>query len=154
MSQKSSVSKIELPSRNAKPRGKDDLLVPPFEILNPGGEEIYKMSARYPTKPPLGPCTFRIFWKGGPFPADVTIYLIDIKSWVAIAVIAPQIPNVPTGDIGVFKWSIPVNFRPSDDCDLPAAVYPDKYGRYQIYIQDVSQTTWTYGPEFAITWSE
>lgn len=153
MSPTSPASKIVLPSPDARPRERDDQPVSPFEILNPGGEEIYKMSARYPTKPPLGPCTFRIFWKGGPFPSDITIYLIDIKSWVVIAVIAPQIPNVPPGEIGIFKWSIPPNFRPSDDCDTPA-VYPNKYGRYQIYIQDVAQTTWTYGPEFAITWSE
>ena len=150
MRPKSSVSKIELPSRDAQPLERDGPA--PFEILNPGGEEIYKMSARYPTKPPWGPCTFRIFWKGGPFPADVTIYLIDSKHWVVIEVIAPQIPNVPPGEIGEFKWSIPANFRPSDDCDTGGD--PNKYGRYQIYIQDVAQTTWTYGPEFVITWSE
>jgi len=153
MSQKSPVSKIKLPPPNAKPKGKNDRMVSPFEILNPGGEEIYKMSARYPTKPPRGPCTFRIFWKGGPYPADVTIYLIDIKSWAVIATIAPQIPNVPPGEIGTVKWSIPVDFRPTDDCDTQA-VNPNKYGLYQIYIQDVAQTTWVYGPEFTITWSE
>jgi hypothetical protein len=95
-----------------------------------------------------------VFWKGGPYPApNVTIYLIDIKHWVAIATIASNVANVPTGEVGMVQWSIPANFRPSDDCDT-SALYPNKYGRYQIYIQGGNPLTWVYGPEFTITWSE
>jgi len=150
-SKTAAATRIELPSRDAQPRDREDAA--PFEILNPGGGEIYKMSARYPTKPPLGPCTFRIFWKGGPPANDLTISLVDIKHWVVVAVIASNVVNVPPGEVGMAQWSIPANFKPSDDCDTPA-VYPDKYGRYQIYIQGGSPLTWVYGPEFAITWSE
>jgi hypothetical protein len=149
---KNAETRIKLPSRDASPEDQRDLTL--FEILNPGGDEIYKMSARYPTKPPLGPCTFRVFWKGGPFPANnVTISLVDIKHWVVVAIIASNIANVPPGEVGTAQWTIPAGFRPSDDCDTPAQ-YPDKYGRYQIYIEGGAPLTWTYGPEFAITWSE
>jgi hypothetical protein len=151
-SKKVAAPKVKLPQPKAKPP-KGLARQAGFEVLNPGGDEIYKMSARYPTQPPLGPCTFRVFWKGGPSPANINIYLIDIKHWVAIAVVASNIANVPPGEIGMVPWTIPANFRPSDDCDTPST-YPLKYGRYQIYIEEIAQLTWTYGPEFAITWSE
>jgi hypothetical protein len=91
----------------------------------------------------------------GPYPKNLQIYLIDIKHWVTIATIAALLPNVPPGSVGMtpLSWQIPGTLRPSDDCNDPGT-YPTKFGLYQIYIQDVPRTTWTYGPEFTIVWSE
>ncbi len=141
---------IELPPKSAGVTAK----VTPFTPLNPGGGEIYKLYARYPSQPALGPCKFQIFWRGGPYPAhNVSIYLVDIKNWVAVQVIASNIANVPAGQVGMVSWTLPANFQPTDDCPT-TATYPLKYGRYQIYIQGGSPLTWYYGPEFTITWSE
>jgi hypothetical protein len=146
--------KIKLPPRGTKPKKSSAVATPNFTILNPGGGEIYKVFARYPTKPPLGPCTFKIFWKDGPYPANnVTISLIDIKNWVVNTVVAANLSNVAPGQIGVAQFTLPANFQATDDCPT-SSLYPLKYGRYQIYIQGGSPLTWIYGPEFTIAWSE
>jgi hypothetical protein len=147
---KTAPAKIKLPAKSARPAAAS----PVFTILNPGGGEIYKLYARYPSKPALGPCTFKVFWKDGPSPANnVNIYLIDIKNWVTVAVIANNIANVSAGQVGMVSWTMPANFQPTDDCPT-TSTYPLKYGRYQIYVQGGSPLTWTYGPEFPIAWSE
>jgi hypothetical protein len=105
---------IKLPDLNAAPRAAAGS---PFTILNPGGGEIYKLYSRYHTKPQLGPCTFRVFWKDGPYAANnLTISLIDIKNWVVIATVANNIANVPAGQVGMLQWTMPINFLATDDC--------------------------------------
>jgi hypothetical protein len=148
---KVSIPKMKLPAPASK---SGDSLGPAFQVLSPGGGEIYKVSARYPTLPPVGPCKLRVFWKGGPYPANnVGISLVDIKNWVVIASIAGAIPNVPPGQTGMVTWTMPAGFRPTDDCPT-TSTYPLKAGRYQVYIQGGSPLQWTYGPEFNIVWSE
>ena len=150
MSQKKkSVSGVvELPHPSTSPTV-DRLLVPPYVLLNPNGGEIYKVDARYPTQPPTRQCKFMIYWKGGPA-GNTSITLVDIKNWVVIAPIWAGL-NVGTGQIGSAQFTIPANFKPSDDSSCPST-YPLKPGKYQIYIQNNPATTWTYGPEFTIVW--
>jgi hypothetical protein len=146
---KTAPVKVKLPVRGTSA---PSAAGPLFTILNPGGGEVYKLYAQYHTKPQLGPCKFRIFWKDGPYPANnLTISLIDIKNWVVAVTIATNVANVPAGQVGMFQWTMPANFLASDDCP-GTSTYPLKYGRYQIYIQGGAPLTWTYGPEFTIAW--
>jgi hypothetical protein len=146
---KAASSLIKLPPPGSSPKPAKDSL---FTLLNPGGGEIYKVYAQYHTQLKLGPCKLRVFWKDGPYPAaNLNIALIDIKNWVVNSVIASGIANVPPGEVGMVEWTLPANFLPTDDCD-GSSKYPDKYGRYQIYIQGGSPLTWRYGPEFTIAW--
>ena len=153
------ATKFKLPPRGSKPKKIKRTRLqppppPPLTILNPAGGEIYKLYARYPSKPALGPCSFKIFWKGGlPTATNLTISLIDIKNWVVNTVIATNVANVPAGQVGMLPFTLPANFQPTDDC-ATTSTYPSKYGRYQIYIQGGNPLSWTYGPEFTITWSE
>ena len=148
--EKSGPGVIELPHPNTSPTV-DKTTVPPYVLLNPNGGEIYKVDARYPTQPPTRQCTFMIYWKGGPAGVNTSISLIDIKNWVVIASIWSG-TNVGPGQVGSAQFTIPANFKPTDDCNTPST-YPLKPGMYQIYIQnDAPTTTWTYGPEFTIVW--
>lgn len=124
--------------------------VPAFKLLSPGGDEIYKIHARYPTLPKSRSCKILVIWNGGPADRDVELFLIDKKNWVVVAAIA-RLPNVAAGSIGEFQWQIPDDFQPTDD-HLPGDA--TNAGLYQVYIQDSERTTWTYGPLFTIVWSE
>jgi hypothetical protein len=137
---------IDLPDPGVKPMAKG----PDYEFLNPNGNEIYKVDARYPTQPPKRKCRFTVIWKGGPAGANTSIHLIDIKNWVVLAQIWIG-PNVGSGQVGSKKFTLPSNFKPTDDCNT-ASPYPLKPGKYQVYIQNNPVTTWTYGPEFTIVW--
>lgn len=75
--------------------------------------------------------TTEITWLGGEPEIPVNIYLIDVDQWAVVEVIAQGIT-----DDGQEYWYIPSN--------LPA-------GDYQIYIEDVDQTGWTYGSPFTIS---
>lgn len=112
------------------------------------------MYARYPTQSALGPCKFVVAWKGGPYPSnDLEFALIDMKNWGVVAGIASGVTNVQPGELGMLQWTLPSKFQPTDDCPT-VCTSPNKYGRYQVYVQDHAQQNWIYGPEFTITWSE
>ena len=148
--EKSGADVIKLPDPSTSPKV-DATKVPAYVFLNPNGGEIYKVDARYPTQPPTRQCKFMVYWKGGPPGASTTISLVDKKMWVVIASIWSG-TNVATGLVGSAQFAIPANFKPTDDCTVPSAVYPLKPGIYQVYIQNNPATIWTYGPEFTIVW--
>jgi len=145
---KSGSDTIKLPHPSTSPKVKKNS--PPYALLNPNGGEIYKVDARYPTQPPTRQCRFMIYWTGGPAGAATSISLIDVKNWVVIASIWSG-TNVGAGELGSAEFTLPANFKPTDDCSTPST-YPLKPGIYQVYIQDDPATTWTYGPEFTIVW--
>jgi hypothetical protein len=124
-----------------------------FEILSPTEGVIYKVYATYPNLPQVGPCKFRVFWKGGPYPANnVGIWLIDYRRWVTIAAIASSLSNVPTGQIGMSPlWTLPANFDPTDEWTTASSITNGGPGTYCIFIR--SGNSWIYGSPFNIVWS-
>lgn len=74
--------------------------------------------------------TVTITWTGGSPMALINLTLADVSAWTVVAGIASGIPNT-----GSFTWTVPLTTPP---------------GTYLVYIEDVGQTTWTYGPEFPI----
>ncbi|MFO7650808.1 MAG: hypothetical protein R6X13_05655 [bacterium] len=139
---------MKLPAYGSKPKSKST----PFELLNPGGDEVFKVKQRYPTVPGQRRCKIQVFWKGGPPGCQVYISLADMKNWVCAQSIA-TVANVPPGEVGRVTWKIPAKFQPTDDCPT-TSVFPQYPGQYCIYIADTQATTWTYGPLFTIVWSE
>jgi|GEM_PF-4380748 len=74
--------------------------------------------------------TVTVTWTGGSSSTLVNLSLVDVPAWTVAAAIATAVPNT-----GSFTWTVPVGLPP---------------GTYLVYIEDVGQTTWTYGPEFGV----
>ncbi|HEY0018575.1 MAG TPA: GPI anchored serine-threonine rich family protein [Longimicrobium sp.] len=73
--------------------------------------------------------TIQVTWKG-PGTSNVNIHVIHVATWTSFGAIASN-----TADDGEEFWSIPCDLRP---------------GQYQIYVEDVAVTDWTYGTTFDI----
>lgn len=100
---------------------------PRFELLNPGGGEIFKKGSNV-----------HIFWRGGPSdPQYVRLCLIDQTLNKVIATNLPDHYN-SNSQLKSYMWTIPKIFR------------IDKTHNFLIYIEDIPRTTWTYGQVFRI----
>ena len=95
-----------------------------YVLLNPGGGERFLTGSK-----------FMVFWTGGLPDEKVNVYLIKIKPFVTVALIASNNPND-----GKQQWTIPATF-------IKPTINPQMY---QVYIENVSRTAWTYGPVFEI----
>jgi len=95
-----------------------------YVLLNPGGGERFLTGSK-----------FMVFWTGGLPDEKVNVYLIKIKPFVTVALIASDNPND-----GKQQWTIPATF-------IKPTINPQMY---QVYIENVSRTAWTYGPVFEI----
>ena len=138
---------IKLPQRDIRP--KVDASVPAFKLLNPGGGEIYKVSARYPPQyPTITPGKITVVWNGGPCNAPTQIILVDMLHWQSLGV---TWTGTNTCSAQSIQYTIPANFAPTND-QTPDGTNPAMYGQYCIYIQTTNQSTWTYGPDFYIVW--
>jgi hypothetical protein len=73
-----------------------------------------------------------IAWTGGVPSWKVNVSLIDYTAWVAVAGVASNIPN----STGSQTWQFPTTL----DCSH----------KYQFYIAEANNATWTYGPVFTI----
>jgi len=143
----SAQGEIKLPAREISPKAVAN--VPAFKLLNPGGGEIYKVSARYPVQPTtIIPGKITVVWNGGPVGAPTQIILVDMLHWQSLGVIWS---GTNTGATQSIQYTIPANFNPTDN-QTSGGTYPNLYGQYCIYIQTTSQSTWTYGPNFYIVW--
>ena len=95
-----------------------------YVLLNPGGGERFLTGSK-----------FMVFWTGGLPDEKVNVYLIKIKPFVTVALIASDNPND-----GKQQWTIPATF-------IKPTINPQMY---QVYIENVSRAAWTYGPVFEI----
>lgn len=75
--------------------------------------------------------TAQIRWQGGDPLVPVNVLLIDTDQWAVVQQIALGIT-----DDGQEYWAIPSDLDPGD---------------YQIYVEDVNQTAWTYGTPFTVS---
>lgn len=73
--------------------------------------------------------TIAVTWTG-PGTSNVNIHLIHVATWTSAGAIVTN-----TADDGTEMWTIPCDLRP---------------GQYQIYVEDVAVTDWTYGTTFDI----
>ncbi|MBI3859101.1 MAG: hypothetical protein HY296_02515 [Thaumarchaeota archaeon] len=80
-----------------------------------------------------GCSTVTITWTGGNSTWLVNLTLYSQSPFVVVAAIAAGIPNS-----GSFTWTVPSNIAPA-------------VNNYGVYIEEVNQATWTYGPLFTIT---
>jgi len=100
---------------------------PKFEILTPGGGEIFKKGSR-----------IHIFWKGGPpVPQSIRLWLVDETINKIIETALPD-PYYNNSEIGNYAWTIPKPFK------------IETAHNFQIYIEDEFRKTWTYGQTFKI----
>jgi hypothetical protein len=145
----SAQGEIKLPPRDTSSKAVAN--VPAFNLVTPGGGEIYKVSARYPPQyPAIIPGKITVCWKGGPVNAQTQVILADVLHWQSLGVIWT---GTNTGQGQCMQWAIPANFAPTNDQTSNNIVNPGQYGKYLIYIQNTNPTTtWTYGPEFYIVW--
>ena len=104
----------------------------PFVFLSPVAGEVLEVGS-----------TVKISWSGGPaLPQHVVLSLVNINKWAVVGTgISSNYLN--NSSIGVFEYTIPTNFFQQNAAGSPT-------DKFQFYIQDVAQTTWTYGPQVSI----
>lgn len=93
------------------------------------GGEVFEVGSRIP-----------IVWTGGPPGVEfVRLALIDVTSWQTVLELGIT-PYTSTTPFGKYRATI------------PAAFCATLCHQYQVYIEDVPRTTWTYGPAvFSLT---